>query len=431
MKKKTPQTEPRNNIKNTKPKAREKAVASEAISGAIAQSTRERTVAPTEPEGVPVYHVGLDVHAADFTAAIAEPGRGEIRELGTFTSDLHALEKLMQRLKKAHAGAVLHVAYEAGPTGFVFARRLAQLGIGCTVAAPSLMPQRPGERIKTDRRDAKKIARLSRAGELVACYVPDASDEAIRDLCRARTDAVEDTRRCKSQLKALLLRNGYRYTGKANWSAAHLRYLRELVMAHPAQKMTLEEYIMAITAAEERTARCEEAMRTLLPEWRRSPAVKALMACRGFALIASMITVSELGDCARFAHPSELMAYLGLVPGERSSGGSRRQSGITKTGNGHLRWIMVESALHYALAPKVSKELSARQEGQSKEVIELSWKMQTRLYARRKKLAARLMLGGKIQVALARELTGFIWAMLRKVSPLPEALAPLEVTPAA
>ena len=371
----------------------------------------------------PVYHIGLDVHAADFTVAVAEPGRnGEVRELGTFSSDLHALEKLITRLRKAHPGAELHVAYEAGPTGFTFARRLAQLGIGCTVAAPSLMPKRPGERIKTDRRDAKKIARLSRAGELVACYVPDAADEAMRDLCRARTDAVEDTRRAKLQLKALLLRNGYKYPGKANWSAEHRRYLRELVLAHPAQKQTLEEYVAAVTAAEQRTARCEEAMRTLLPEWRLEPAVKALMACRGFALIASMITVSELGDCARFESARAVMAYLGLVPSENSSGGTRKQGGITKTGNGHLRWIMVECALHYALPPKVSKELSARQEGQPASVIEHSWKMQTRLYARRKALAARQKRGGKIQVAIARELSGFVWALLREIRP--KELAP-------
>lgn len=371
------------------------------------------------PADALVYHVGLDVHAADFAVAVADPGRdGEVRELGRFSSDLHALEKLMARLGKAHPGARLHVAYEAGPTGFVFARRLAQLGIACTVAAPSLMPTRPGERIKTDRRDAKKIARLSRAGELVACYVPDSADEAIRDLCRARTDAVDDTRRAKSQLKALLLRNGYKYLGTANWSAAHRRYLRELVMAHPAQKLTLEEYVMAVSAAEERTARCEEAMRTLLVEWRRRPAVEAMMACRGFALIASMIVVSELGDCTRFESASALMAYVGLVPSENSSGGSRKQGGITKAGNGHLRWIMVESALHYALPPKVSKELSKRQEGQSKKVTDLSWKMQTRLHARRKKLAGRQMLGGKIQVALARELTGFVWALLREIAPL-------------
>lgn len=171
----------------------------------------QKQTPPGGSQDAPVYHIGLDVHAADFTAAITEPGRdGEVRELGTFSNDLHALEKLVARLRKAHPGAVLHFAYEAGPTGFVFARRLAQLGIGCTVAAPSLMPVRPGERIKTDRRDAKKIARLSRAGELVACHVPDAADEAIRDLCRARTDAVEDTRRAKSQIKALLLRNGYK-----------------------------------------------------------------------------------------------------------------------------------------------------------------------------------------------------------------------------
>lgn len=317
-------------------------------STAAGKANVSHTITTITRNNGPVFHVGLDVHAADFTAAIAEPGRdGEVRALGTFTCDLHALEKLMARLRKAHPEGTLHVAYEAGPTGFTFARRLAQLGIACTVAAPSLIPVRPGERIKTDRRD-------------------------------------------------------------------------------PAQKQTLEEYLMAITAAEERTARCEEAMRTLLVDWRRRPAVEALMGCRGFALIASMIVVSELGDCTRFAHPRQLMAYVGLVPTENSSGASKKKGGITKAGNGHLRWILVESAQHVKLPPKVSQELSRRQEGLTQKVKDLSWKMQTRLYARHRKLAGRMLMSGKIQVALAREQCGFIWALLREIAPLPEPLPTLE-----
>jgi transposase len=227
--------------------------------------------------------LGLDVHAQNIAIALAEGGGGEARTYGSIPNDLHAVEKVLAKLRKAHPGTELRVCYEAGPTGFVLARRLAQLKVHCTVVAPSLIPSRSGDRVKTDRRDALKLARLHRAGELTAVHVPDASDEAMRDLCRARTDAVQDLRRARAQLKAFLLRHGYRYTGKSAWTEAHRRYLRELVLPHPAQRVVLEDAIAAIGTAEDRIGRLEDQMHALLESWPMKPVVEAVMGMRGFA----------------------------------------------------------------------------------------------------------------------------------------------------
>jgi transposase len=360
-------------------------------------------------------HLGLDVHKDSITIAVAEPGpKGEIRLFGTITNDLHALEKALARIRKAHPDdAQLHVTYEAGPCGFGIARRLDQLKVPCLVAAPSLIPKQPGAPFKTDKRDARGLARLLRAGELTAVYVPETTDEALRDLCRARTDAVDDLRRSRQRLKSFLLRHGYRYQGKANWSQAHMRYLRELVLPHPAMKAILEEYLQAIDAAHDRVERIEASMLTLLETWRLKPAVHALMTFRGFQMVAAMITVRELGDIHRFAHPRQLMTYLGLVSVENSSGPRQRLGGISRCGNGHARWLLTECAEHYALAPKVSKELSRRHEGQPKTVCALSWKAQNRLHLRFTRLLARRVQRNKVKVAVARELCGFVWALLR------------------
>ncbi len=361
--------------------------------------------------------VGLDVHAKNITIALAEGGGGEARIYGTIPNDLHAVEKVFAKLRKAHPGAELRVCYEAGPTGFVLARRLAQLKIHCTVVAPSLIPICSGERIKTDRRDALKLARLHRAGELEAVHVPDASDEAMRDLCRARTDAVQDLRRGRAQLKAFLLRNGYRYTGKSSWTEAHRRYLRELVLPHAAQRVVLEDGIAAIGAAGERIARLEEQMAALLESWPMKPVVKAMMGLRGFALVGAMVLVSELGGAWRFTHPRQLMAYLGLVPSENTSSEKRRQGGITKAGNSHARWLLIEAAHHYRLSPKVSRELSLRQQGLPEDIKACSWKAQTRLHQRMRQLLARGKQRNKVTVAVARELCGFVWQIFRLMEP--------------
>ena len=337
-----------------------------------------------------------------------------MRASGALSNDLHAVEKWIARLRKAHGkDVILHACYEAGPCGFGLARRLEAIGVECEVVAPSMTPKRSGDRVKTDKRDARKLARLLRAGELTAVYIPDARDEAIRDLCRARTDAVDDRRRSRHRLKGFLLRHGYRYQGKSSWSAAHERYLRELVLPHPAMKVILEEYLQGIAAAEERIARCEEAMHDLLGKWRLEPAVRALMAMKGFQTVAAMIVVSELGEVHRFAHPRQVMAYLGLVPTENTSSDKRRQGRITKCGNAHARWLLVECAQHYASPPKVSKELSRRQQGQPAPVRAISWRAQNRLHRRYMRLMARRLQRNKAMVAVARELCGFIWELLR------------------
>jgi transposase len=362
-------------------------------------------------------YIGLDVHKESISIAVAEAGRnGEVRDYGQVSGSLIALERALRKLKKAEVE--LRCVYEAGPCGFVIYRRLKQLGIDCAVVAPSLIPKKPGERIKTNRRDAIKLARSHRAGELTLVHVPDARDEAMRDLCRARTDAVRDQRRSRQQLKALLLRLGYHYSGKNSWTQAHLRYLRELEMAHPAQKVVLEEYLIAVTQAGERIARLSGQIELQVATWRMKPAVETLMAMRGLQLLAATVLICELGDLRRFDHPRQLMAYLGLVSSENSTGASRHQGAITKCGNTHARWFLIECAQHYALPPKVSKELSKRQEHQPPRVRELSWKAQTRLHRRFWMLMQRGLCRQKAVVAVARELSGFIWALMRE-APLP------------
>lgn len=364
-------------------------------------------------------YVGLDVHKDTTVVAVAEAGRaGEVRVYGTISSDLHAVERVLAKL--GGPGAALQVAYEAGPTGYGLYRRLQQLQIPCLVVAPTKTPQPKGPRQKTDRRDAEQLARLLRAGELSGIHVPDAMDESIRDLTRARADAVHDLTRAKLRLKSLLLRQGYHYRGKANWSEAHQRYLRELVLPLPALKSVLEECLLAMDQGVHRVSRLDELIAAQVPQWRMDPAVRALMGLRGFQLTAAAVLVAELGDIRRFSHPRQLMAFLGLVPREHTSGDSRHLGGITKAGNAHARWILVEVVQHAFLPPKVSAPLSLRQKDLPPAYRELSWKVQTRLYKRSRHLLGRGLMKPKVTVALARELCGFVWALLRQV-PVPSA----------
>ena len=363
-------------------------------------------------------YLGLDVHKASIVIAIALEGRDDPEVYGKASSDLNSFLKILRRVMDKYDLTKEEIAlcYEAGPTGFVLVRRLRELGFTCEVVAPSLTPVRPSDRVKTDRRDASRLARMFRSGDLTCVHVPDPTDEVIRDVGRARTDAVEVQTRTRQQLSALLLRNGYHYTGASTWTEPHMRYLRELVLPDRAQKVVLEEYLQRMDAAVQQVARLEHQMDTLLKDWSRRPFVEALQGFRGFQLVASMVVTSELGDLLRFDHPRQLMAYLGLVPREQSTGNHRSQGPITKSGNSHVRWMLVEVAHHYRLPPKVSAPLSRRQEGLSRDLRAVSWRAQERLHRRFSRLSLRGVHHNKVVVAVARELCAFIWELARVVT---------------
>jgi len=358
--------------------------------------------------------VALDTHAASISIGAAEPGRELPRYLGTVGTNCAELKKA---LRKVGPPSKLLIVYEAGPTGFTLARQLTDAGYTCEVVAPSRVPHAPGDRIKTDRRDALTLANLARAGALTQVYVPDERDEAIRDLSRARIDAVRARLKARQQLQALLLRHGKRYTGKTSWNAAHERYLATISFPHRAQQIAFEEYRQAIAQADARVQGLTQALIQELPQWRLRPLVEALMCLRGFDHVAAMSTVAELGDLKRFPHPRELMGYLGVVPTEHSSGARRRQGGITKTGNTHARRILIEAAWNYRSPPRISTALQRRQEHQPSAIRDIAWRAQKRLSHRYRQLKARNLPHKKVCVAIARELTGFIWHIGQLVSP--------------
>jgi len=370
------------------------------------------------------YYIGLDVHKETIAIAYTSSNsRSEATYYGECGGSNAAAENALRKLAKKLGTKLqdLNICYEAGPTGFVLARRLRQLGVYCVLMAPSKTERKPSEKIKTDKRDAKNIAKVFRNGDITEVRIPPALDEAIRDVCRARTDASDDLSRAKQRLSSFLLRNGFRYSGKTKWTPAHMRYLRELTLPDDAHKIVLEEYIHAIDSCGERVVRLVDKMKQLLENWEWQPVVRALMACKGFQEVAAMTVISELGDLRRFSHPRKLMAFLGLVPGEHSSGGKRNQGSITKCGNGHVRWMLVECAQHFRKAPKIGASLTRRQEGQAKEIKELSWRMQNRLHKKYIRLKMRGKRENKCIVAVARELSAFIWELQTKCNiPLPQ-----------
>jgi transposase len=374
------------------------------------------------------YYIGLDVHKETIAIAYAcDGGREDGAYYGQCGGSVPVAVKTLRKLavKLGVEFCDLKVCYEAGPTGFVLARRLIRYGLDCVLMSPSKTERKPNEKIKTDKRDACKIAKLFRNGDITEVRIPPVRDEAVRDVCRARTDATDDLSRSKQRLSAFLLRNGFNYTGRSKWSAAHMRYLRELIMPHDAQKIVLEEYMQAIDTGIARVARLVDHMKQLLEGWEWEPVVRALMACKGFQEVAAMTVISELGDLRRFKHPRALMGFLGLVPGEDSTGSRRRQGSITKCGNSHCRWMLVECAQHFRKAPKVGSALTTRQIGQGKAVKELSWRMQNRLHKRYVKLKARGKKENKCLIAIARELSAFIWELQVKLNlPMPAAVPP-------
>lgn len=358
--------------------------------------------------------VGMDVHKDSIDVAIADAK--EARLFGRVGGEAAALDRAIRKLRSVHRNPVF--VYEAGPCGFWIYRRLRAQGLGCMVVSPSMTPRRAGDRVKTDRRDALQLARLARAGELAPIYVPDAGDEAMRDLVRAREDAVNMQRQARQRLQALLLRNEIRYVGKSAWTAAHRRWIAHLKLSDPAQQIAFEEYVAAVEEAGARLERLGAAISAQLEHWRWRPLVQALQALRGISAIHAVRIVAELGDLTRFDSPRKLMGYLGMIPSEDSSGRRRRQGSITKAGNSSARRAFIEAAWAYAHPARVSWPIARRQTGLAKRVTDLAWRAQLRLCTRFRRLAARGLNRNKIVVAIARELSGFVWAIAQDIKPL-------------
>jgi transposase len=362
--------------------------------------------------------LGMDVHKETIAVAyIAQDHGAEVTSLGTIGTRQCDIDQLVRKMpsKAKH----LIFVYEAGPCGYWLYRYLSKPGYDCWVVAPSLLPKKAGNRIKTDRRDAMQLARLARSGDLTAVYVPTGEDDAIRDLTRAREDTLSDLKATKFRLKACLLRHDIRYTGRANWSPAHLRWLSEVVCPTPAQHIVFQEYVRAVNEHTERLQRLEQELHEQVKAWRFHPVVDALQALRGVQFTVAVTTVAEVGDLTRFENPRQLMKFLGVIPSEYSTGERRRQGSITKAGNTHARRALVAGAWAYRYPAKVSRHLQLRLETQPKVIQDISWKAQVRLCKRYRRLVAKGKHANVVTVAIARELVGFMWAIAKEVPVTP------------
>lgn len=358
-------------------------------------------------------YVGLDVHKETIVVAIAKAGRAEAMQYGEIAHTTEAIKKLAKKMSAQ--GEQVLFCYEAGPCGYGIYWQLHEMGQECMVVAPSLIPRKAGDRIKTDRRDAVTLARLSRAGELTAVWVPDKEQEAVRDLTRAREDMKAMERHARQQLGAFLLRHGKSYSGKSTWTQAHFRWMEELSFEHPSRQIVFQEYVDMVKHAQARLQAIEEQMRAVLEAWSMREVVIALMALRGVKLVTAMTVVAELGDISRFESARQLMAYLGLVPSEHSSGQRQKRGGITKSGNGHVRRVLVEAGWCYRFPARKTAALQRYAERASEEVQEIAWKAQKRLCMRYRHLLGKGKLKVEVCTAVARELVGFIWAIACEV----------------
>jgi transposase len=366
-----------------------------------------------------IKYVGLDVSKEKIAVAIAEEGREVPRYFGIIPHSPEAIRKLLKKLGEQHN---LRVCYEAGPTGYPLYRILSSMGIHCDVIAPSLIPQRPGERIKTDRRDSIRLAHLYRAGELTSIHVPTSEDESLRDLVRCREDAKEDELRAKHRLSKFLLRNNIQPPSRmTKWTVKYRRWLDTLKFDSSKLQLVFQEYYHQIKELEQRIIRLEEEIRVQATESVHAPVIQVLQSLRGVALITATSLAAEIGSFARFKTPRQLMAYIGLIPSEYSSGESRKQGKITKTGNRHVRRLLVEAAWSYRYQPSVKGELKRRQNGQSATIQAISWRAQNRLHKKYYRLLSRGKESGKVVTAVARELAGFIWAITRELEKLPKS----------
>src|SRR5256712_1781971 len=357
-------------------------------------------------------YVGLDVHKDSIAVAYpSDDGRADPTHLGAIGTRQCDIDALVRKLQSKSPQLVF--VYEAGPCGYWLYRYLTRKGLTCVVVAPSLIPRKPGDRVKTDKRDAVTLARLARSGDLTPVYVPAVPDEAIRDLARAREDALHDLNAARFRLKALLLRNDIRYTGRANWSAEHLRWLARLVFPTPAQQIVFQEYVRTVTERTDLLQRLEAELLAQAKPWRLYPVVEALQALRGVQFTVAITTIAELGDLTRFDTPRQLMSYLGLTPSEYSSGDRRRLGGITKAGNGHARRVLIEAAKAYRHRAKVSEQMQARQQHLPAPIRDIAWRAQVRLCGPYRQLLARGKHPNTIAAAVARELAAFMWAIAR------------------
>ena len=369
------------------------------------------------PQG-PVLFIGLDVHTDSIAVSLAPSDGAEVRRYGLIGGTHDDVLRLARKLAAAHPDTALRFCYEAGPHGYPLCRCLRAHGYDCILVAPSKVPRQPGDRVKTNRRDADQLARLYRAGELTAIYVPEPQDEAVRDLIRARYQVLKQQHRARQQLKMFLLRHHFRYAGTKAWTAAHLRYLATVKLPFPEQQFLFQEMVNVISEAGARLARYDAQIPRVLPGWRWAPVVKALMSLRGMAVLTAATLVAELGDLRRFATARQLMGYLGLVPSEDSTGDQRQQGGITKMGNGIARRALIEAAWNYRAPARISRDLLKRQEGLSQEVKDLSWAAQTRLQHRYQHLTkVKHKKATVAAAALGRELSGFVWALGQLVGP--------------
>jgi transposase len=354
-------------------------------------------------------YVGMDVHKETIAVAVAKEGRGEPVYYGEISNTAESIRKLVKKV--VSNGERVSFCYEAGPCGYEVYRQLIDLGQRCDVVAPSLIPRKSGDRVKTDRRDANTLTRLHRAGELTPVWVPDKEQEAMRDLTRAREDMKAMEGHAKQRLGAFLLRHGKKYPGRSKWTQAYFRWLEGIKFEIPAQQIVFQEYVDTVKQMQGRVASLEEEMRHALEVWSLAPVVTGLMALRGIDIITAMTVVAELGDISRFDSPRQLMAHLGLVPSEHSSGGRRQRGGITKTGNGHARRVLIEASWCYRLPARKTAHLQRRAEKASETVQVIAWKAQKRLCKRYWHLINKGKLPVEACTAVARELSGFIWAI--------------------
>ncbi len=377
-------------------------------------------------ERIDIYgaYIGMDVHKDTIVWSVARPGRSEPEFCGEIANRPGKVAKLVERLSKEFAGQVFLWCYEAGPCGYVLHRQLLELGQDCQVVAPSKIAKKPGDRIKTDKRDSLNLARLLRNGDLHSVWVPDVEQESMRDLTRAHGDIKEQQRKARQQLGAFLLRHGCCYTtGRSRWTKTYYNWLEELRLPTPTQQLVLQEYSNAVREADERLRGMRVLLEKTLPDWSMAPLVYSLKALRGVDTLAAMIIISELGDISRFESPRQLMSFLGLVPSEHSTGTRRRQGAITLAGNGHVRRVLIESAWCYRFQARKTTHLKRKEANASEPAKAIAWKAQKRLCGRYRNLTQSGKNTKLVCVAIARELVGFIWDVVRHEMPKVSAAA--------